>query len=328
MLDKTRLTLLMLIGVLFSCQRGGVQERFLTYNVENLFDDVNNGFEYTEYRDYERVLYEQHLVNLAMVFDQISRKYGKLGVVFLQEVENENVAQTMVEKTASLQGMQVVFTKEPDHAIGVGMLVRYPLVAVEVFNPSNDEHKGLRSILAVVVKIKGQNMGLITSHLPSQRSVTNTAHRQHVLTQMGRVGQHLVDEYGNMPIVLAGDFNLNLAATEDNEIAMSTLMNNTEGQLRFVNPWPLLGGQRDEQDHPIKGSYIFRGEWVSLDGFLLSESLLDGEGLQFVDMFPIDFPWLVVPDTRYEDARVRLSSFGVKSTQGFSDHLPVMAVFK
>ncbi len=327
MCDKTRWILFVLVGILFSCQIRHNDTRFLTYNVQNLFDEVTDGSEYAEFRAYEQALYEQHLVNLTTVFEQINRKYGKLGVVFLQEVENEKAVKALVENTPSLKDMQVLFTKEPNQAIGVGMLVRYPIMAVEVFNPSTAQHKDLRSILSVVLTIKGQNVGVITSHLPSQRSAANVASRQHVLRQMGLSGQRLVDEYGEMPLVMAGDFNLNLAAPENNEVAQSLLMSAKEGQETFFNPWPALARQRREQGEPVTGSYAFRGEWTALDGFLLSESLISGTKLRFVEMFPVGFEWLVVPDSRYEGA-IHPHAFGVKSTQGFSDHLPVMAVFK
>lgn len=316
-----------LLGSLSSCQAGRGQERFLTYNVQNLFDEVEDGAEYAEFRAYDLRLYEQHLVNLATVFEQISRKHGKLGVVFLQEMENEEVAKALVVQTPALQGMQVVFTKEPGQAIGVGLLVRYPLVAVEVFNPSNGEYKGLRSIVAIVVKIKGQKVGLVTSHLPSQRNEANVRRRAHVLHEMQGAAQRLVDEYGSMPVVMAGDFNTNLAALEGNEVEVAFLPKDEEDTMVFFNPWPALATKRREQGLAVSGSYAFRGEWTALDGFLLSEGLLTGNGLRFVKMDVVDFAWLVVPDGQHEGA-VRPHVFGAKSAQGFSDHLPVLAVFK
>ena len=76
------------------------------------------------------------------------------------------------------------------------------------------------------------------------------------------------------------------------------------------------------------GSYNYKGNWQALDQFIVSESLLDGSGLQVnpASAIFVKKDWMLYHNDKYGDSPDRTFA-GIKYIGGYSDHLPVFVGF-
>ena len=103
----------------------------MTWNVQALFDGVENGTEYDDYREstgWTREKYRGRLNAIAQAIDKMDRKPD---IIALQEIESEQVLLDLAAVIASRNYGRVHFTVIPQMALGVGLLSRFPLEEVK-----------------------------------------------------------------------------------------------------------------------------------------------------------------------------------------------------
>ncbi|NIZ19865.1 endonuclease/exonuclease/phosphatase family protein [Entomospira culicis] len=324
---------LLWVGLLLGClpQKKVV---VISYNVQNLFDDQYQGTEYREFSEVSTALYQQKVSNLAGGFAQIAQSYGSPSILLLQEVENHAVVQALSEQSKGLQGMHILFAKEPSHATGLAILSRYEVIemrSIQVRDPL-DERQQLRPILLGVLRLSNnQPLVVINLHLQSQREERNVVRRSATFAQLHLSIERIRREYGeDVAILVGGDFNMDLrnaSAMEANimAIASSLAMVEAEG---FYNPWPSYVEAHQEKES-ILGTYAYGGNWQALDGFLLARRLLIGDGLTFIEQRPITHARFLSEQVDEESQEIFLypNAFYANRIDGLSDHLPIMAIF-
>lgn len=306
---------LFLISFLASCysnnyfKKSSKNDLWLSYNIQNLFDDKNVGTEYYDFneKNWNTKLYQQKVLNLAKVFDEVIAKKGDLKLVCLQEVESQEALDSLQKKSEALSKLKYTkFAKDDKQAIGMALLSSYPIEENIKFDPSlfntNTKRKdfSIRPIIYAKLQIKiGLSAHVFAVHLPSKRngSKEKTATRLTILNFLNEKAKEILDKDPNAYIVIMGDFN-----DSQSEKTISSLQNAYQ-----LSP--------DE-----KGSYLHRKKWQKIDQILLSSAFLDkANPLQIINFDVIEDKLLLRADKKSG----KLKTFAFDKGYGYSDHLPV-----
>ncbi len=318
----------------------------LSYNVQNLFDDVHDGSEYYDYDPYgdewNSELFHLKLLQLSDVLTRYPE--GGADIVLLQEVENENALQTLVSYYLKGCGYHYsCVTGGTESAVNTAVLSRYPIEALRAHSVSLEGSIAGRPILESSISVGGHLLRLFNCHWKSKSggaAETETMRRAAAAVLSGRL-REIVQQHPATAIITAGDLNecidewqriegayltallpldqyrsltaeerrRSIGVTGDSEAAQLGAE-----QVVLVSPW--LDASRNDSDQ-LAGSYAFRGEWESIDHFLLAPSLYDGRGLEFETFRVIANESLL----NNEGYPLRwISDVGT----GYSDHLPIL----
>ncbi len=317
---------------------GKKEIRILSYNVENIFDDVDNGTEYAEFDPvsggWNESLYHLRLVNLAEVIKAACR--GGPDIIALQEIENEKVAADLV--SLYLKGMgytAVAVTKKSNSAVQVGIISRLPFVSVTVHDVYGGSSTHTRPVLEAAVKTEAGVLYILNNHWKSRIGGSRETEELRLLdaSLVRKRMQELTAADPSADFLVVGDFNERAAEYEDTggkyETALMPLgAAPSEGFMASLSvtgradaltpenasstvwtPWVQYTGD--------DGSYFYNGKWERIDQTFLSYGLLCRAGYLY-DSFTVP----EIPFIRTSEG-VPLS-WNRDSGSGYSDHLPIL----
>lgn len=187
----------------------------LTYNVENLFDDVDNDSEYYEYDpgggEWSTTDFHTKLVHVAEVLKTAVE--GGADIVALQEIENQNTLAILNDEY--LKGMRyrysaLIPTREA--AVNTAVLSRFPLTQARSHAIRLEGSEGVRNILEVGISVNESKLVLFNNHWKSKSggAEQTEALRVEAAGVLARRIRELRDEAPGTDIVAAGDFNENI----------------------------------------------------------------------------------------------------------------------
>jgi endonuclease/exonuclease/phosphatase family metal-dependent hydrolase len=322
----------------------------LTYNVENLFDDVHNGSEFPEF-DPARGGWNTDLFHMRVeTIAEVIRKAvpGGPDVLLLQEVENENTLRALLATGLPDLGYDsFVIVPKKKLAANVAIASRFPISHVR----SNAVHawkkNPVRDVIEAEIATPAGVLHLFDDHWKSKAGGARATERSR-LESAGIVAFRMKEILAADPgarVVVAGDMNENFdefarvggsyqtalvpasAKTPASWISSSLFLADgagraagkdvpgvdASGRVILYEPWfELTPGQR--------GSYFYQGEWETMDHILLSAGLLDSRGLHYVkgSFRVLRLPFLLRPDgTPRKWTRAQRE-------RGYSDHLPLL----
>lgn len=316
-----------IFSLLGSCAFGRESHVWVSYNVQNLFDGQKQGAEYKEFTPesgWTPVLYQQKLVNLSEVFEAVKRRSGPIGLVLLQEVENERVLLDLAALSPPLRGMQALFIKKPGQAAGLGLLTRYKARDIQGIDPFLFDEAG-RLILNAVLEVNGSEIAVFNCHLPSKQSDKQGVLRAQAVAALASAARER--QASGLPVVIGGDFNmaideesLSLGQTSAAALALSGDSRHMPKGF-FYTPWPAF--LTSPLAAGVKGSFFFRDRWEAIDHFFVDAGFFNGEScFKYVSFYP------------FAEERFRFQSetgaplgpyrFDARSAKGYSDHLPLV----
>lgn len=313
----------------------------LTWNVENLFDDVDNGTEYREYKPGDNWTtrdFHQRMVQLSRVIEEAVP--GGPDVVLLQEVENQNVLDTWNSRYLKNLGYRSVLAAPSPGAATIGILSRFPLADYRLHRHHREGYSQGRPIAEMVIQTPAGPIRLFNNHWKSKSGgadETEPLRRAAAEALNQRLNELSPRDY---PVILAGDFNespdeffLRGAAVITALMAPEPMKDLSEEERRLCleiyplptgvlagevslppgdpralyTPWPLMEG----------GTYHYSEVWERIDNFFLSGDLMDGTGWEWEDTVVIREPWMLT-------ARGIPRGWNRETGEGFSDHLPLL----
>lgn len=327
-------------GVFFivSCLIGGIvkgQERVsfrvVFYNVENLFDTRKDSVKADgDFTPRGRLCWTKERYGRKLL--HISRALIEAGeaalpsVIGLAEVENRHVLAELAGKTGLADGdYGIVHADSPDtRGIEVALLYRkadFKELRSRFFPVELEKGERTRDILYCEGVLGGSDtLHFFVCHFPSMRGGEALSEWKRI--KAASVVKAKIDSiqsrYPKAKIVVMGDLNgkantraqqvLNAGNAEKRAIVSSQLYN---------TGYYLLGKPR--------GSYRYRGEWLTLDHLIVSGSLLDGSrGLQSsVRMKVVASDFLLEEEKGSYGKRPKPTYRGQRYIGGYSDHLPV-----
>ena len=333
-------------SALLSC---GNSTSLLSYNVQNLFDELPTGTEYADFgpdSGWNTRAVDRKLEALARVIG--SSGWPGPDIVALQEVENAAILHRLARDYLPLSGYQHgIHVQQEDTAVGSGVLSRQRPLRVLVHRPQDVLQRGerlvhaapLRWILELHMPTRSGTIAMFVVHLKSNRgdaSYNRAARRaaadlisirtrelQRVASAAHAEPDAVASELPYLAVI-AGDFN-----TEDPVALMdSTLVGSSlVGSNAVGAQWQLIA------DPDASGTYVYQGQWMTYDHILVLPLVPIPEP---APELPREPPATVPPEppaalsTTVIRQEWMLSHrgwplrFDVDRLSGYSDHLPVL----
>lgn len=322
----------------------------LTYNVQNLFDDVDNDTEYYEYDPGEEEWTTTHFHTKCMHVAEVIATSVQHGpdIVALQEIENENTLDTL--NNDYLKGKRyryTAFVPAPDSAVNVALLSRFPITEIRAHQIYVDEPRKSRHILECRITVGENEFVLFNNHWKSKSGGARETEPLRI-EAAGVVRRRVAEISAEAPktdIIVVGDFNENVDEYTQVAAAYQTALLPSDGEApdHYLNKSLLVSFNKEEmrafsgsrgtdvlnegvvlytcwadEEHP--GSYVYRGKWEAIDGVLVSSALFDSEGLTYQDFEVVDRGFLLG-----ENGFPR--GWDREKKEGYSDHLPLLVRF-
>lgn len=312
--------------------------KIATYNVENLFDLHKSGSEYSDYIPNGSSLWNQKnykikLRNIAQVIKEIDAD-----IIALQEVESLEALLDLrfTLKQNGLYYQYYAIADKKDTTVKVALLSKIPFVySKEISVTQSLEY---RNILESKFLINDQELYLFVNHWKSKSG----AESRRIVS--AKALKKRVAEIGfDKNIILLGDFNSDYE--ENVKFKRKRKHNDTDG-ITGINH---ILGTINQQESAAKAkyakdsfynlwydtekenryTYIYRGKKEVLDNILVSQSLLNGQGISYIhgSISNFDKEYLFKKNSinRWEISRAKVPKHKGK---GYSDHLSVTAKFK
>jgi endonuclease/exonuclease/phosphatase family metal-dependent hydrolase len=311
-----------------------IQIKIASYNVENLFDMVNNGTEYDAYipnrHNWKRSTLKKKLLNISEVICDINAD-----IIGLQEVENEN-ALKLLQKSLRDVGCHYGFsaiTHKPKSAIQVALLSKLPIKNIKEIVVNRKLSN--RNILEVKLLIEGNPLYIFVNHwrskqAPESKRIRSARALKNRLEQLPK----------GLEYILLGDFN----SDYDEYREMEPKHNDTGGKTGINHTLKTVLNGKIVREEVMKGksrlhynlwlelpnfqrwSHNFYGNRQGLDAILLPYTMFNGKGIDYVnDTFN------VVKASYLFHKKGYIHRWQYKRNRhlgkGYSDHLPIVATF-
>jgi len=308
-----------------------------TYNVDNLFDLVDNGIEYEDYKpnkhNWNRVTFRKKLQHISQVICDLNAD-----VIALEEVENENSLQKLQEQLERV-GCRYPFsaiTHKRGSAIQVAMLSKVRFVqkrGVKVSNSGGD-----RDILEVTLKTEPP-LTIFANHWRSKRAPESARVKS---------AKALLERIEQMPkgseYIILGDFNsdydecVNISKKSNDtngvcgiDTVLKTFYNGRMIKFRDTNlPKDTIYHYNlwSEIDANKRWSHDFYGKKSALDSIIIPSSMVDKKGWFYKrGSFGIFKKRYLFKKKRRNSLNRWEYKHSKHTGYGYSDHLPIFATF-
>lgn len=307
----------------------GRQLELMFYNVENLFDTIDDAgvideeftpgsekkWDTERYRKKQEMLLE--VLHSALLKNQ--------GIVGLCEIENRKVLEDLVRSPKAMWRKWTIVHKESPDARGIDVALLVPsqvqvlqthFLAVTLPGDSADP---TRDILVSQLRLERNKFWCAVMHAPSRRGGEEESRTKRAAATA--VLKHFMDSVQKLDtgaFVIMGDFNDEPADSSLSQVLGADSLNGTGNLVNLM--WPLK--------NQGKGSYCYKGHWNMLDQILVSRSLINGA---FLKADPLTARIYDPEMLREKEGKFKGNPFrtyaGDKYLGGYSDHFPVLVTF-
>ena len=305
--------------------------RIVSWNVQNLFDSVSDGGEYSEYDpevgNWSSADYHSRLETIGRVLSDIDAD-----IILLQEIEHEKVLADMCSWFLDgYSSADIAACGDSGFATTVGIISRLPIMSVSVHQAVIPGGISQRPMLEAEVLTSEGLISVFSVHWKSRiggELETEEQRRGSSVLLRSLIDQRFETHPGRL-ILTAGDLNTSIADTSPSiPVSERALIISSEkpsypvivctGNRRFNESGALYDFWQDERlDLSVPGTYEYRGQWHQFDHLLGSSHLFDGKGYEFssIDVFT---------DSGLIDTDGFPDSWSRYNRQGVSDHLPIV----
>lgn len=286
----------------------------VTFNCQTLFDDIEDGDEFSPYSRYEgwsRVKYEKRIDKLR---EAVKNDFDA-DIIFFQEIESEKVLEDLLDTSLRRRGYLYYTIADTNNPITVGFISKYNPVSVSVHGSG-----GARLVMRSEFAIDGHQLIIYTLHAKSNSGdgEENREERKNTASLINSLVRHEM----TAEVIILGDFNSEPGIYPDDMLTMLDPCSSREiieessipvcykpDRLDLMNFYdPLL-----DPSIPLSGNgtYYYNGSFFDYDRILLNKSLYDKSSAFSIDILTSSgmngIPY------RYDPG----------SGEGFSDHFPV-----
>lgn len=307
--------------------------RMVSYNVENLFDTVDDpktdDDDFTPGGKYQwnKKKYQTKLDNVAKALISAGGNQAP-AIIALCEIENKTVLRDLIQRK-KMRGFnyRYVHKDSPDgRGIDVALLYRSDVVTVSnerwiTVELPNDLHT--RDLLyAKCTLMNKEVLHVIVNHWPSMREgEAQTAYKRVAAAKCAKeIADSVLKKETNAKIVMVGDFNTNSDSeclTESLGVKSLTDDDKVKGNGLY-NLMARLDGNRD------MGTHKYNGKWSVLDQVIVSGNLLNKHNDLFVTKTSAKICQSAFLMYQSKGHYYPKRTFkGTNFNNGYSDHLPV-----
>jgi len=314
----------------------------MTWNVQNLFDGIDNGYEYDEFLNSAGWSTEKYKGRINTISEAVKSIKPPPDIIMFQEIESLVVFQDIAEGVSG--GYEYShFAKNPGAALGLGIMSRFPLAETKTHSITIDRETTPRPVLETRVQAEKEFI-VFVCHWKSKLGGddnTESARRASARVILRRI-RELWEEEPDLGIIIAGDLNENhnefyrrnaqviCALLPDDPFCAQMAggiqkdfivlgkgkppepVNFPQGTIVLFSAWV-----RDVE----KGSYFYKNDWETIDHFLVSGQFFKNSGWSFEKAVPADF----FPFVNAHGVPV---PYNMRTGAGLSDHLPLLLTLK
>lgn len=313
--------------------------RAMFYNVENLFDTVNDSIKNDDdfmpdgFMRWNMRRYWDKLRNITRVITAVGEMHSP-SLVGLCEIENDTVLHDLTKRSPlRAQGYEYVATNSPDErGIDVALLYQPHQFGLLESNEyeiefSRSDARPSRNILHAVGKvISGDTLDVFVVHPPSRYGGQKESEPQRldVAKQLRNRVDSLWDVRTSCNVIILGDFN----DYPNNKSLKSVLKaSSIQSDIADEELYNMFLHRMNEKDF---GTYFYQGMWGILDQIIVSGNMLRDDSAIYVKnkeahIFKADF--LLEEDKNTGSSKPYRTYLGPRYLGGFSDHLPVYVDF-
>ena len=195
----------------------------MTWNIQTLFDGVENGTEYDDYRETAGWTREKYRGRLNVIANAIGGMERKPDIIALQEVESAQVLEDLAFALSAQGYGWTGFSIIPGMALGIGLLSRFPLLEVKSHTVYIDGDIAPRPMLEARIDVPPQTadsetgnetnnaMILFVCHWKSKLGgddATESTRRASARIIVRRI-RELAESEPDIPVIVMGDLNEN-----------------------------------------------------------------------------------------------------------------------
>jgi endonuclease/exonuclease/phosphatase family metal-dependent hydrolase len=339
LLRKSLYSLLLAFPVLFTIAASTAQNHVPVcvafYNVENLFDTINQSGNYDlEYtpegtNKWNSRLYIEKLDRIAEVISKIGQDYTPDGpaIIGLSEIENRYVLEDLVkQQRIKDRDYRVVFIRGRDRRVNNAFLYNPKYFELTQYTNkevrTDDPSFRTRDHIIMSGKLLGEPMHFIVCHWPSRRGGEKRSLPLRVAA--ATAARVAIDSLKSLDpqakIIIMGDFN------DDPRDASVVKYLNSGGDQKRLKEGQLFNPFMAIHKKGV-GSLAYRDSWNLFDQILVSQSLLgsDLSTFKFNRAEVFNKPFLRTPSGRFKDYPHRTHAGGVY-LGGYSDHFPTFVL--
>lgn len=306
------------------------------YNLENLFDTINNNGKYDlEFspagaRKWDTHKYQSKLKNLSSAIAAMTTKTTPMGpaIIGVSEIENRSVLEDLVKQEPIRKQMyQIIHHDGPDRrGVDVGLLYNPRLFKVldvknHLLHIESYPTFRTRDQLCVTGLLGGDTISIIVNHWPSR--LGGQQQSSYLREAAAALSKHIADSLWairpNQAVVIMGDLN-----DDPHDISCAQTLGAMKNMKDvaphgFFNPWWKL------LDKGI-GTLAYKGSWNLFDqiivgGTLLEQNQKNNSGLRYLKCQVNNFDFLITKEGDRQGSPHRTYSAG-KWLDGYSDHFP------
>lgn len=327
---------LSLSSCIFAQKSGGKNIVVGFWNVENLFDTINDpAIEDEEYlpdaaSKWNTGRYTKKIKNIAFAISKMGVNENADGpaILGLAEIENKKVLEDLV-KDPQIKGRkyQIVHYNSPDQrGIDVAMLYNtkyFKLISssVHTVKMPGDSAKPTRDELLVNGKLNGELVHVIVCHWPSRRGgeKESSANREAAAAVAKRLVDSLQKAEKNPKIFVMGDLNDD---PEDNSVK-KVLSTTDEAAMATAGT---LYNPMEKVHASGQGTLSYKGKWNLFDQIIISDGLTKKSGKYSYSSVHINnIPETCETEEKYKGQPLR-TFVGKKYLGGYSDHFGVYII--
>lgn len=325
---------LFVLGVVL-LMAGGVwgqeSSRVLFYNVENLFDTVDDPLtrddEFTPggKKHWTKDRYVAKLKKLAETMDSVGG--GEWPVVIgLAEVENRKVLEDLTGKTILAEGNYGIVHQDSPDARGIDVALLYRKDMVQMLSSEflrlpfpEDTTIRTRDVLYAKSVLQTDTIHFFVCHFPSMIGGEKQSEwrRERAASVVRAKVDSLFAVDPSAAIVIMGDLN-GKANTPAQKVLMTRNSDKKIRQGELYNTGYYLLKKN-------YGSYRYKGQWQTIDHIIVSGGLLKGKNQYTADrrLTVYSAPFLLEEDKTYFGFKPWPTYRGPRYAGGVSDHLPI-----
>jgi endonuclease/exonuclease/phosphatase family metal-dependent hydrolase len=323
----------------------------MTWNVQALFDGVESGNEYDEYRNstgWSAEKYSGRLNAIARAMDSIEG--GAPDIFALEEIESSGVMEDLAGALSKFHYISSYFAGNPGYSLGVGVLSRFPFVSAKSHSVTINGETAPRPILELRLMVNDAPLALFVCHWKSKLGgddATEAMRRSSARIILRRL-REIREEDPGIPAVIMGDLNENydefyrrnaetLCALLPDDPRSAALAGFTEAAGETPADFIILSKTKppaaryfpqeavslyDPWAQELEnGSYYYQSKWETIDHFLLSAPLFDKAEWDFDSA-------QVIRDPPFTNAKGNPAAYNPRTGSGLSDHLPLLLTLK
>ncbi|WP_449343017.1 endonuclease/exonuclease/phosphatase family protein [Sungkyunkwania multivorans] len=306
------------------------------YNVENLFDTINNPDTFDDDRTptgkdrWTSKVYDKKIANMAKAIAEIGKDVAKTAptLVGVAEIENELVLQDLI-KTPELidKNYGIVHFESPDRrGIDVALLYQkkyftptsFDNLELLIFDDEDGKRVYTRDQLLVTGELEGEEIHVIVNHWPSRFGGEARSRPKRIAA--AKLNKKIIDSLQardpEAKIITMGDFNDNPNNDSFKKVLKTEAKRNRAKGTDLYNPM-------EQMFKKGMGSNAYRDVWSLFDQVIVSASLLekDYSSFRFYKAGILNKRFLINPKGRYKGYPFRSFADG-HFTDGYSDHFP------